>query len=102
MTAPSAKPLFKAISGAARRTEPQRRLMELPDGYPEKAERRAHDFYPTGQPEAIRALLVRDGKRILPLREVREPAIGAGDLARPMWAGFTRSRCRNGWRWSAG
>lgn len=70
----SAKSLFRALK---RQDKPQEA-------------RRADDFYPTGQPEAIRALLARDGHRILPLREVWEPAIGAGDLARPMWdAGLT-------------
>lgn len=64
----SAKPLFRALK---RQDKPQEA-------------RRADDFYPTGQPEAIRALLARDGARILPLREVWEPCVGAGDLARPM------------------
>lgn len=68
MTAPSAKSLFRALK---RQDKPQ----EV---------RRANDFYPTAQPEAIRALLARDGARILPLGRVWEPAIGAGDLARPM------------------
>lgn len=48
----SAKPLFRALK---RQDKPQEA-------------RRADDFYPTGQPEAIRALLARDGARILPLR----------------------------------
>lgn len=64
----SAKSLFRALK---RQDKPQEA-------------RRADDFYPTGQPEAIRALLARDGARILSLREVWEPCIGAGDLARPM------------------
>lgn len=68
MTAPSAKSLFKALK---RHDKPQEA-------------RRPEDFYPTGQPEAIRALLSRDASRILPLGRVWEPAIGAGDLARPM------------------
>lgn len=67
MTA-SAKSLFKALK---RQDKPQEA-------------RRADDFYPTGQPEAIRALLARDGDRILPLRRIWEPCVGAGDLARPM------------------
>lgn len=44
--------------------------------------RRAEDFYPTGQPEAIRALLARDGARIRPLGTVWEPACGDGALVR--------------------
>lgn len=64
----SAKSLFRALKRQDKPQEP----------------RRAEDFYPTGQPEAIRALLARDGARILPLGRVWEPAIGAGDLARPM------------------
>lgn len=51
---------------------------------PHEDVRRTDDFYPTGQPEAIRALLARDGARIMPLGEVWEPCVGAGDLARPM------------------
>ena len=65
----SAKSLFRALK---RQDKPQEA-------------RRADDFYPTGQPEAIRALLARDGARILPLETVWEPAIGAGDLAEPMY-----------------
>ena len=65
----SAKSLFRALKRQDR---------------PQEA-RRADDFYPTGQPEAIRALLARDMSRILPLETVWEPAIGAGDLAVPMY-----------------
>lgn len=44
--------------------------------------RRADDFYPTGQPEAIRSLLARDGARIRDLGACWEPAVGDGALAR--------------------
>lgn len=44
--------------------------------------RRADDFYPTGQPEAIRALLARDGARVRGLGGVWEPACGDGALVR--------------------
>lgn len=64
----SAKSLFRALK---RQDKPQEA-------------RRSEDFYPTGQPEAIRALIARDGARIMHLGAVWEPAIGAGDLARPM------------------
>lgn len=70
MTA-SAKSLFRALKS-------QRK--------PEEA-RRDLDFYPTGQPEAIRGLLAKDGDRIRSLAAVGsvwEPAVGAGDLVRPL------------------
>lgn len=66
MTA-SAKSLFRAL-------KPQRK--------PDEA-RRELDFYPTGQPEAMRGLLSKDGDRIRSLGPVWEPAVGAGDLIRP-------------------
>lgn len=65
----SAKSLFRALK---RQDKPQEA-------------RRADDFYPTGQPEAIRALLARDGERILQCETVWEPAVGAGDLCVPMY-----------------
>lgn len=50
-------------------------------------ERRADDFYPTAQPEAIRALLTKDGARIRSLGGVAwEPSVGDGALAREMVA----------------
>jgi len=65
MTA-SAKSLFKALKRQDRPTE----------------SRRENDFYPTGEPEAVRSLLSRDGDRIRSLGKVWEPAVGAGDMAR--------------------
>lgn len=70
MTA-SAKSLFRALKS-------QRK--------PEEA-RREHDFYPTGQPEAMRALLAVDGDRIRSFGQVWEPAVGAGDLVHPIIEG---------------
>lgn len=85
MTAPSAKPLFRAISGRHSRTARQGTLLDLPESAPAD-QRRALDFYPTGQPEAIRALLSRDGARLRQLGSVWEPAAGAGDLSREIAA----------------
>lgn len=48
--------------------------------------RRADDFYPTGQPEAIRALLAHDGDAIRACGSVWEPACGGGALVRPIRA----------------
>lgn len=84
MTA-SAKSLFKATRPKSTRSGANL-PMDLPDqSHPQHA-RRALDLYPTGQPEAIRALLSRDGGRIAdaagPGRMVWEPAAGHGDLSR--------------------
>lgn len=47
-----------------------------------RAVRRADDFYPTGQPEAVRGLLARDGDAIRACGSVWEPACGDGALVR--------------------
>lgn len=80
MTAPSAKPLFRAINGvAAPRAVPL--LGDAPlQARPRDDARRAHDFYPTGQPEAIRGLLALDGAAIRACGTVWEPACGDGAL----------------------
>lgn len=44
--------------------------------------RRAQDFYPTGQPEAVRGLLVKDWARISACGSVWEPACGDGAMVR--------------------
>jgi hypothetical protein len=91
MAARSAKPLFRAIKGRKRAPEGQGALMELPEALAPGVERRALDFYPTGQPEAIRALLARDGARIAALGGVVwEPAVGDGALAREIEASGLR------------
>ncbi|MBF5078551.1 hypothetical protein F1642_05150 [Paracoccus sp. NBH48] len=87
---PSAKPLFKAISGKGRaKSSPAIAMFsDLPDQakpLPEH-ERRAEDFYPTGQPEAIRSLFGYDGPRIRDSWSVWEPACGDGALVREIRA----------------
>jgi len=59
--------------------------MDLPAA-PKPRVRRADDFYPTGQPDAVRALLGADGALIRSCGAVWEPAVGAGDLAREIAA----------------
>jgi hypothetical protein len=87
MNAPSAKPYFKAISGAASRVDArQDLLMALPEARREAADRRPQDFYPTGQPEAIRALFALDGAAIRDCGAVWEPACGDGALVREVRA----------------
>lgn len=82
----SAKPLFRAMRGKPRLPDGQGALMDLPEGVGPEAPRRALDFYPTGQPEAIRALLAADGARLAALGAVWEPAVGDGALAREIAA----------------
>lgn len=92
---PSAKPVFRAISGRGRAKAvcgplPLPLLENAPEGLPRGAvgreERRPLDLYPTGEPEAIRGLLARDGERIRSLGAVWEPAAGYGHLAREIEA----------------
>lgn len=82
----SAKPLFRAISGNVPGDDlPVSLPLDLPrQATPERAGRRDHDFYPTGQPEAIRALLAPqyDGDIIRACRTVWEPACGDGAMVR--------------------
>lgn len=80
MTSPSAKSLFRATK--PKRAATQGDLMALQDSRRPEENRRADDFYPTGQPEAIRALLARDGGRIRQAGAVWEPACGDGALVR--------------------
>lgn len=87
MTAPSAKPLFRAMK---RKPQPsgQRGMFGdmLPASRPDIGKRQEHDFYPTGQPEAIRALLARDADRIRECGSVWEPACGDGALVKEIRA----------------
>lgn len=82
--APSTKPLFRAISGQVKVTEAPLPLM--PDApvrtRPRVEKRRDDDFYPTGQPDAIRALFAYDGERIRDqfTPAVWEPACGDGAM----------------------
>lgn len=85
----STKALFRATKRKAKSDLAQGGLMALEDARkPAVAldERRDLDFYPTAQPEAIRALFARDGDRIRALGGVWEPAAGAGDLCREIEA----------------
>lgn len=82
----SAKPLFKAMQHKPQ-VDPRQAplaMMDAPnvDRTGRAGLRRADDFYPTGQPEAIRALLARDGHIIRRLGQVWEPACGDGALVR--------------------
>lgn len=66
----TAKSLFRAMKTQRKPEEP----------------RREGDFYPTGQPEAIRGLLAVDGERLRALGRVTQPKIitisqGSGVLA---------------------
>jgi len=80
----SAKALFRATKAKPHVPDGQGALMgDLPRASkPIEQDRRANDFYPTGQPEAIRALLAKDGARIRALGAVWEPACGDGALVR--------------------
>jgi hypothetical protein len=80
----SAKSLFRATK--AKRPADQPALMQIEESRKPDAPRRADDFYPTGQPEAIRALLAYDGRRIAELGGVWEPACGDGALVREIRA----------------
>ena len=84
MTSQSAKGLFKATRRKVVRGPGM--FGDLPDQKAPEDERRADDFYPTGQPEAIRALLAADGERIRSLGSVWEPACGDGALVREISA----------------
>ncbi len=82
MTAPSTKAFFSAIRPKAAPDRRQSSLMDLPAAPRPRPVRRSDDFYPTAEPEAIRALLARDGNRIRELGRVWEPACGSGDIVR--------------------
>ncbi len=76
----SARALFRATK--TKRTETQNDLMPVEESRKPEAARRVDDFYPTGQPDAIRALLAYDGNRIRECGTVWEPACGDGALVR--------------------
>lgn len=84
MSGPSAKPLFRAISGQGSTVkEPLPLPLDAPvRTRPRVEKRRADDFYPTGQPEAVRGLLARDGDAIRACGSVWEPACGAREWPR--------------------
>jgi hypothetical protein len=85
MTA-SAQPLFRAMKSRPARDGRQAAMADMPEVAPVSEARRADDFYPTGQPEAIRALLTRDGPRIRACGTVWEPACGDGAMVREIRA----------------
>ena len=60
--------------------------MDLPKVKPPEETRRSKDFYPTGQPEAIRGLLAKDGDVIREAGTVWECACGDGALVREIRA----------------
>ena len=87
----SAKSLFRAMKPRNPVPEAQAVLMDLPEARAPEEDRRKDDFYPTAQPEAMRALLATDGARIAGLGGVVwENSVGAGDLAREMQAAGLR------------
>lgn len=88
MSAACAKPLFRAISGQGTSVkEPLPLLPDAPVRLRARSEvRRAQDFYPTGQPEAVRGLLARDWDSIRDCGSVWEPACGDGAMVREIRA----------------
>jgi hypothetical protein len=79
----SAKNLFRATKAKPMPDLRQAMMADLPvQERPRADKRRDQDFYATAQPEAIRALLTRDGGRIRSLGAVWEPACGDGALVR--------------------
>ena len=83
-TAQSSKALFRATKRKPKLGPAL--ISDLPVQRKPEEERREQDFYPTGQPEAIRALLAADGSRIRDLGHVWEPACGDGALVREIRA----------------
>lgn len=78
----SSKALFRATKPKRGHAQAQADLMpDLPEQRAPEEDRRADDFYPTGQPEAIRALLTREADRLGGAGAIWEPAVGDGALA---------------------
>jgi hypothetical protein len=86
MNAASSKSLFRATKAKPHRDERQAAFDVGGEQRKPERERRALDLYPTGQPDAIRALFAKDGARICGLGTVWEPAAGRGDLVRELEA----------------
>lgn len=81
----SAKSLFKATRAKPVADPRQAELMDLPKVKRQREDaRRENDFYPTGEPDAIRGLLAKDGDVIRACGTVWEPACGDGALVRPI------------------
>ncbi|WP_425087791.1 hypothetical protein [Stappia sp.] len=85
MPAPSAKPLFSAMKAKRKPAQAEVLFAAETSVAPAKRERRQHDLYPTGEPEAIRSLLAADSARIRP-GPVWEPAAGYGHMVREIEA----------------
>jgi hypothetical protein len=86
MTA-STKSLFRAIKAKPSVDGRQDTMADIAVSLrPKDDKRRADDFYPTGQPEAIRALLQYDATPIRAAGTVWEPACGDGALVREIRA----------------
>lgn len=86
MTA-SAYGLFDAMRHKVSADSRQGVLIDGPTAKrPRRRARHADDFYPTGEPEAIRALLAADGDRIRECGSVWEPACGNGAMVREIRA----------------
>ena len=85
---PSAKALFRATK--PKRAEASATLpFDLPEQRAPEPPRRERDYYPTGSPEAVQALISRDGgdiRRLAPGGAVWEPACGDGAMVRPLRA----------------
>jgi hypothetical protein len=78
----SSKALFRATKHKPAPDARQDALLATTRSMKPEAARREDDFYPTGQPDAVRALLARDGDRIRRCQGVWEPACGDGALVR--------------------
>lgn len=83
----SSAPLFKAISGRGRTSDPALPFGSLPtQKRPKSDERSPDDFYATHQPEPIRGLLARDGEVIRACGSVWDSACGDGAMVREIRA----------------
>lgn len=83
----STKSLFRAMRPKRAEDANQAMLLDAPKQKPPRKDiRRKHDAYLTGEPDAIRALLARDGDRIRACGSVWEPACGEGHMVREIRA----------------
>lgn len=79
MTA-SASGLFEATRRKKKQDPAQPALLDGPVQKRPKPERRENDYYPTGETDAIRALMTYDGDKIRAAGSVWDPACGKGDM----------------------
>lgn len=80
----STKALFRATKPKLHRGDGF--AADWPEARAPEDGRRDDDFYPTGQPEAVRALMTAEWLRLEDLGMVWEPAVGDGALAREIGA----------------